>query len=1247
MKLTQIDVKQFSELLAAKNMDVSGSIGNGQSVKIPPDTFNRTILIGLGGTGIQTINYVKRALKEKLSENWVNYVTFLGIDSDGYELTSAEQLTPEEYVSTTKDGVAERLRDENKFPSAWRKFLPYEEAVKVSNPNSNGSGQKRLVGKFKMHDCVMETGHAVDQEIVSKLTSRKNSMAPLPAAGLGQLMPPKYEVYVIGGICGGTGSGGFLEMPALVRKALGSTSDISIYAMLFLPDTLTGQPWCSPADVLNLQSNGYASLKELNYFQGMFMRPGYKEKWYYNDPSTPELEMDANTDFFQIPYLIGSAGGPSEKSLRIAQDTVAEFFISILGKMMPDGSGAFMVPSFVSNSLHNRALKHTFNGNPDKEAAETYHEFPKAYGALGFASAQVPQQIVKAYAVTTACERAGLRPVSAAERAEMAAKGETFLPFLGENDLMTAQAGTQKAQELLQPIMEFLRSYQTSEFSFLGKMQLQNVSFDDIRHNRYGSDLNNVVSTYVKQKSGQQMRDDLDQKLIAAFAKFRENVKTYVMKEGPMAFWNVYMGHFIPENNYEGVGIKRQLANLVEDKNPISAAANTWGTSDKAHEAVTRSYNAISSANVLNPFLQRQGMANEWLKCVDAWANISVNEKRREHVLGRFHAMEKKIAEPALILAEQVKAFGGILACMAEGYEGYSKNLDSYNDFCNAVSKPTEVNIAALNMGAYSWLRAEANRIADLISGIKIREALVNSFFDHTGDWLEIEEDQLVQKDNVVYLRNANHPVPARRMFDQCMKETVDFNMDVSIQTLFASISQTVSNDQFAQDIVGRLKMQSQFMFDGDIGANIHKYVVYPSNLSDAIKQAIQRNAVGYGTYESMYADSIMMYHFAAPFEIYHLRRLKDWEKQYMVRKDQNNHLMHGRSPDIRREVRADGTPVFSDNSTWIDYPSICPEPDPTRMREGGRPHEGEVRLKIDALLDEAKKLGVLYSEKTAEGWRYNRIYFDRYMEWRFDEFELDQDDLGLLPTGKALAAAVAKMNKCRIEDMTRVVELSAAGVMSAARSTEEWAWTYAKRVLYAHRPMLKEIREAVEMMRVWTAIVDAANGDAKWQLVPAKLIRIMQSHLIYKDSNEVWRNDDDGSIILNLSGQNLSRLRFQKPKEANLIEKGFGLYALHRVIKSKGDEDYLALVDNLLPKAQKTIEAFVDADLLTASFEQVDGQLTKECALVERLGGDISTMNAQQVSKFTREMEALGIQADMLEDLCNFYCSAKKWNLI
>ena len=190
--LTQFDRRNIATLLAAGNMDVTEGLGETWRW-IPPETTNRTILIGLGGTGVKTVNHIKRTISKKLDRSWENYVAFLAIDSDRTALEAAESLTPDECLYAALPGFAHRLFNSDMYAPAWQKFLDPREADQISTElldNDNG----RLKGKLKIHDMDFQTCRAVDVEIVNRLVHSKQMLAPLPAGN------GTYEVYVISSI---------------------------------------------------------------------------------------------------------------------------------------------------------------------------------------------------------------------------------------------------------------------------------------------------------------------------------------------------------------------------------------------------------------------------------------------------------------------------------------------------------------------------------------------------------------------------------------------------------------------------------------------------------------------------------------------------------------------------------------------------------------------------------------------------------------------------------------------------------------------------------------------------------------------------------------------------------------------------------------------------------------------------------------------------------------------------------------
>ena len=57
-----------------------------------PDPNLRTIIIGVGGTGVRTLDQIKGTIQKNLAPAWKQYIGFLGIDASWTELDNAHYL---------------------------------------------------------------------------------------------------------------------------------------------------------------------------------------------------------------------------------------------------------------------------------------------------------------------------------------------------------------------------------------------------------------------------------------------------------------------------------------------------------------------------------------------------------------------------------------------------------------------------------------------------------------------------------------------------------------------------------------------------------------------------------------------------------------------------------------------------------------------------------------------------------------------------------------------------------------------------------------------------------------------------------------------------------------------------------------------------------------------------------------------------------------------------------------------------
>ncbi len=1169
MKLYQYNKEDYGTLLASNVLDASkGALF--QDIGLEPDTTNRTLLIGLGGTGVRTIDYVKGAIQKRLNPTWNRYVAFLALDTSWTELDGAVYLDDSEKFMYTEPGVARRMSNPNNYPSAVRPFML--EGEQLGALDGDGAGRTRLVGKVKIHD--QNTGdRGVDQKIVDKI----GRIVQSTFVPMSNNTPGKYTVYVIGSTCGGTCSGAFTELPSLIRLAIPDGDRLAVNGILYLPDTLTS---LDPDHVSELKANGYATLKELNYYMGMYMRPNNPERWTFNSPANPWLEHRSNMNtegFYDLPYLVGSNNGGSADAFDVARETIAEFLISILGRITSVDGNMFLTSAFLINARRRISARDYLGDiSLDLEANGASHEFPRRFASIGFAKAAVPQKIVRAYEVGELCRISGVQTVDADRRAELRANGTQLLPFRHEDDLLNAQDGTAKAWELILPIRDILKKLNTVDFDFVKEVSKTPVTWENIRGGHYNTALiNTQTENCIQQLTNTTAMNTLSEDIRKAFREFRSNIRQYVKEEGPSAFYNIYTGRFQAVGDNHGVGIKDMLSNLVEGAefspknnsfqpysflNPVATA--------QALENIRNQINNTPNHLLLNANIRRSQSAN-WTTAFQNKVKARVVDLRRGSVLNQAGSLKREFVNPAAVLADEMKSFGILLERLCGIYTNLGGKMDSFNAFMDASDGRSDVNIAGVDQSAYRWIKAQADAAVAEANAKKFRDELVDAFFENSGAWLEVPDSRVqTGADGKVSLRTADLAVPARECFDRYVNAAHPDHVStrVAIDSVFEQMNRNGTDySAAAVRVMDKLAAYSQPQFNGDIAQDtIYGFIVYPNSLrlaggdgqaiATAIENAAKDRFPGIQVYASNDADSIMFYQLAAPLEVYRLRELPDWEREYEtgnkgIRFPRT--YLHGMSPDIQETIEAGKPPKYTNTIPWEDYPSITRQegdprqPDP---RTGVISREGRIRIALDATIKRAREFGVLYSEQDGNGlWYVKRVFCDRTTEWHFSITGYAPDENGLLPAGKAFMEEVARQNGRLLSDISRIVMLeSSGGVLDGhGHPTEELAWKYAARTLRAHVPMYIEVRHTVALLEPWMAEIGAFNALLEERFRPAKMIHMIQGGLLQRMEGNAWvLLPEDGGRPMPIANFSDDMLRFSL-QDAQYVKNGLLAYHL------------------------------------------------------------------------------------------------------
>ena len=250
--------------------------------------FRPTVIIGLGGTGYGAILKLKTKFIEA-DGSVPPIIRFLAIDT-------TENV---EHTAKTREGIPVELDPNEKFvlsvanPGAlingnnehiddwWPRNIP-------TKAITDGAGQVRARGRLalfaKSREIFAQIRKAVDDVMQIKM-SKQMYAERFRISNKGGV-----EVYIVGSLAGGTGSGMFLDVAFIARSFLDSLSNIT--GVLALPRVFIGRPGTSL-----VQSNAYGALKEIEKFSRLNVNDGFNINY-----GTSEVQVTQPP--FNLLYLI-------------------------------------------------------------------------------------------------------------------------------------------------------------------------------------------------------------------------------------------------------------------------------------------------------------------------------------------------------------------------------------------------------------------------------------------------------------------------------------------------------------------------------------------------------------------------------------------------------------------------------------------------------------------------------------------------------------------------------------------------------------------------------------------------------------------------------------------------------------------------------------------------------------------------------------------------------------------------------
>ena len=291
--------------------DVAGQLQVAQDIHVAP-----TLVIGLGGSGTWTARRLKRLMQIRYGA--IPLVKFLMIDTDQGSFASAPELAdvtdeekvllsinnPEQVFQQAKQGIGEleKLRD----------WLPDSLPVTMLR-NAKGAGGIRPVGRFALFasldlvrrrlESVINSLLAIQQEIETKLGEQARRI---------QVATGQPRIYIVGSLCGGTGSSLFLDIAVLVRRLfsqIAPNAEPSIIGLFYLPSVFTNESYfrTNQAFLSVIQANAYAALKELEHFCDSYALQ--KQPFTFRYPNMDDVKVSAPVYDEEFVLERGTADG--------------------------------------------------------------------------------------------------------------------------------------------------------------------------------------------------------------------------------------------------------------------------------------------------------------------------------------------------------------------------------------------------------------------------------------------------------------------------------------------------------------------------------------------------------------------------------------------------------------------------------------------------------------------------------------------------------------------------------------------------------------------------------------------------------------------------------------------------------------------------------------------------------------------------------------------------------------------------
>ncbi|MGN1019295.1 MAG: tubulin-like doman-containing protein [Aristaeellaceae bacterium] len=292
------------------------------------------LVIGLGGTGVNAVKTIKRVFAERYvlpkapDGQYIpvpSHTAYLGIDTDA---GAQGDLSTHEFVNITYSDIALILN-----PTQRNALLTPDEHAWIHRSlnaagTGLGAGGNRQAARLMLSRNYQLVANAITAALSGILARDMGDGDKLE----------RLEVVIVTGVCGGTGAGIFLDIPQIIRHCMKTDpglashrNNFQITGYIVMPD-VSQRDVDDPIQRKRLKANGFASLKELDFWMGV---------GDHHTPYTAKYYGGTSISWSMPPYskciLIsgGNAKAVYSDASEVVREIIAENLLHYLADELP------------------------------------------------------------------------------------------------------------------------------------------------------------------------------------------------------------------------------------------------------------------------------------------------------------------------------------------------------------------------------------------------------------------------------------------------------------------------------------------------------------------------------------------------------------------------------------------------------------------------------------------------------------------------------------------------------------------------------------------------------------------------------------------------------------------------------------------------------------------------------------------------------------------------------------------------